>query len=243
MRIDAAVIGGTGIGERLLALGGAPVHVPTPLGMVRGRWVEMEGRAVMVASRHSAGHRVPPHRVRFGALALAMRALGARAVFSTAAVGSLRADWPRGTFAVPDDFLDVTARNATLFDDRVVHTDFSEPFAESARQGLLHGAEAAGVPVHPAGVYVCGNGPRYETPFEIDLYRKAGGDIVGMTAATEAILMREAGVPYACLCVVTNLAAGMESEPLDHEDVVQEMDRAGDQAVRVLAEAVKGLGP
>lgn len=197
----------------------------------------------MLASRHSAGHKVPPHRVNFAAVALAMKALGARAVFSTAAVGSLRGDWPRGTFAVPNDFLDVTGRNATLFDDRVVHTDFSEPFAESARHRLLEGAAAAGVPVHPSGVYVCGNGPRYETGFEIDLYQRAGGDVVGMTAATEAIVMREARVPYACLCVVTNLAAGMESEPLDHQDVVREMEQAGEQAVKVLTEAVKGLEP
>ncbi len=243
MQIDAAIIGGTGIGDRLLALGGRALHVPTREGTVRGRVVCIEGRNVFLASRHSAGHKVPPHRVNYRAVAAAMQTLGVRACFSSAAVGSLRADWPRGTFAVPHDFLDVTARNVTLFEDRVVHTDFGEPFAPLARQALLRGAGQSGAKARDGGVYVCGNGPRYETPFEIDLYRKAGADVVGMTAATEAIVMREAGVPYACLCIVTNLAAGMEAEALDHEDVVREMNRAGGQAVDVLRHAVAGLEP
>ena len=243
MQIDAAIIGGTGIGDRLLALGGKPLHVPTREGTVRGRVVSIEGRSVFLASRHSAGHKVPPHRVNYRAVALALQALRVRACFSTAAVGSLRADWPRGTFAVPHDFLDVTARNVTLFEHTVVHTDFGAPFAPSARQALLRGAAAAGAEARDGGVYVCGNGPRYETLFEIDLYKKAGGDVVGMTAATEAIVMREAGVPYACLCVVTNLAAGMEAEALDHEDVVREMNRAGVRAVEALQHAVAGLEP
>lgn len=226
-----------------MQLGGHALHVPTAAGLMRGRLVSMEGRSVFLASRHSVGHKVPPHKVNYSALALGLKALGVQACFSTAAVGSLRADWGRGSFAVPHDFLDVTARNVTLFERSVVHTDFSEPFATRARGAILAGAQACGVAAHDGGVYVCGNGPRYETLFEIDLYKKVGGDVVGMTAATEAIVMREAGVPYACLCVVTNLAAGMEPEALDHEDVVREMNRAGEQAVAVLRSAIASLEP
>ena len=243
MQVDAAIIGGTGMGDRLMRLGGKALHVPTAAGVMRGRLVHVEGRSVFLASRHSVGHKVPPHRVNYAALALGLRALGVGVCFSTAAVGSLRADWERGSFAVPSDFLDVTGRNLTLFERQVVHTDFSEPFATRARNAILDGARACGVVAHDGGVYVCGNGPRYETPFEIELYKRVGGDVVGMTAASEAVLMREAGVTYACLCVVTNLAAGMEAEALDHQDVVREMDRAGEQAVAVLRAAISGLEP
>jgi len=86
------------------------------------------------------------------------------------------------------------------------------------------------------------DGPRYETPGEIEMLRKLGGDIVGMTAATEAIAFRELGVPYACLAVVTNHAAGMGAAELGHEEVVEVMESAGEKAVRLFLEAARGLG-
>ncbi len=241
MRAVAGIVGGTGIGDRLGSLGGTAAHVPTEFGIMRARIVSFGNRTVALASRHSRGHRVPPHKVEYRALALGMKALGVRAVFATAATGSLRGDWTVGTMAVCSDFLDLSGRFATLFDREVVHSDFTEPFACSARQALLSGAAAARIPVHPAAVYVCGNGPRYETPGEIEVYRRFGGDVVGMTAASEAIAMREAGVPYACLAVVTNLACGIASAPLRHEDVVEEMRQAGGRTLDVLRHAVEAL--
>ncbi len=237
MQIDAAIIGGTGVGARLEALGGRPIHVPTPFGLARGRLIEHAGRQILVLQRHGAGHRVPPHRIRYRALAEAARRLQVRACFSTAATGGLRDDWPNGTMSVCHDFVDVTGRNATLFDRTVVHTDFSQPFAESARQALIGAAKSQNLAVQEQAVYVNGNGPRYETPYEIQLYRRLGGDVVGMTAATEAILMGEARVPYACLAVVTNLACGLTGAKLSHEEVVDEMERSAERAVAILLEA------
>lgn len=198
---------------------------------MRGRISEVEGTSVVLLQRHSAGHKVPPHKVNYRAMALGLKELGVERCLATAAVGSLRRDAPAGTLIVPGDFLDLTPRATTLFDRRVAHTDFSSPFP--AREALLSGAAAAGVGVQDGGVYVCLNGPRYETPYEIELYAKIGS-VVGMTAASEAIVMREAGIPYAVLAIVTNLAAGLSDEPLSHGDVEREMQRSGDLAVRVL---------
>jgi 5'-methylthioadenosine phosphorylase len=233
MRIDAGIIGGTGIGERLAEIPGQVIHIPTPKGFLRGRLIDVEGKKVLAMSRHSAGHKVPPHKVNYAAMALAMKQLGARACFATAAVGSLRKEWGCGTLVACSDFIDLTGRFPTLYDTSVVHTDFSQPFP--ARDFLL---KAGGAQVHDGGVYVCGNGPRYETPQEIRLYTQFGGDVVGMTAASEAILMREAGVPYACLAIVTNLACGLSDMPLNHEEVVEEMERSGELALRILTKAV-----
>jgi 5'-methylthioadenosine phosphorylase len=144
--------------------------------------------------------------------------------------------------AVCSDFLDATGRNLTLVEDRVVHTDFSQPFTESARQALIQGAASARVDVEDRCVYVCANGPRYETPFEVDLYRRAGGDVVGMTAASEAIALRESGVAYACLAVVTNSACGIEPTPLSHEDVVSVMRSSADRVLAILQASVAILG-
>lgn len=239
MTLDAAIIGGTGVGERLGTLGGSALHVPTAHGILRGRVIEHEGRTVMLLKRHSAGHKVPPHLVNYRAMALGLKALGVKACFATAAVGSLRPEWGPGTLVAPHDFLDLTARNVTLFDRQVVHTDFSDPLP--ARRTILAAASDVGLPVLDKGVYVCGNGPRYESPHEIDLYGKVG-DVVGMTASTEAIVMREAGVDYGCLAVVTNLACGIADQPLSHQEVVEEMERSGEKAVRILLRAVARLG-
>jgi 5'-methylthioadenosine phosphorylase len=236
MRVDAGIIGGTGIGERLLALPGKVVHVPTAAGFQRGRIIEVEGKRIFAMSRHSAGHKVPPHRVNYRAMALALRKLGAGACYSTAAVGSLRREWPSGTLVVCSDFLDFTGRFPTLFDRTVVHTDFSRPFP--GRDRLLKSAADLGVEVQDGGVYVCGNGPRYETPHEIAMYTQLGGDLVGMTAASEAIVMREAAIDYGCLAIVTNLAAGISDVPLDHNDVSRQMQTSGEVALNILLRAV-----
>ncbi len=233
MTIDVALIGGTGIGERLAALGGTPVHVPTPDGLVRGRAFEHRGVRLLALSRHSAGHKVPPHRVGYAAMARATRLLGAKACLATAAVGSLRREWGPGTLVAPQDFLDLTYRNVTLHERTVVHTDFSDPFP--ARGALLQNGVVDG------GVYMGLNGPRYETPAEIETFRGLGADLVGMTATTEAIAFREMGVPYGLLAIVTNLAAGLSDAPLDHEEVVVEMRRSGERAVEILLEAAARL--
>lgn len=222
MRVDAAIIGGTGVGSRLLEMPGKAVHIPTPSGFLRGRLMDVQGKSVLALSRHSAGHKVPPHKVNYKAMALALQQLEAKACFSTAAVGSLRPDWGCGTLVACSDFIDLTGRFPTLFDRTVVHTDFSEPF--SARNHILGAAQSLGVDVKDGGIYVCGNGPRYETPEEIRLERQFGGDVVGMTAASEAI--------------VTNLACGLSDMPLNHEEVVEEMQRSGDTALRLLSQAV-----
>lgn len=234
MRVDVGVIGGTGVSEPLAALGGVTVHVPTPAGLLRGKVVEVDGCRIYAMRRHSEGHKVPPHLVNYRAAALGLKALGARACFATAAAGSLREDWPTGTQAVCTDFLDFTCRSQTLFEREVVHTDFSMPFGEAALNALLKAAKHG-----ERCVYVCANGPRYETPQEILLYRQLGGDVVGMTAATEAILMREAGIDYACLAIVTNLASGLSTVPLAHGDVERAMRAAGADALDVVLDAAK----
>lgn len=238
MKIDVGIIGGTGIGDRLSDLGGSPLHVPTAAGMLRGTILDHEGVRILLLQRHSNGHKVPPHRVNYRAMALGLRQLGAKACFSSAAVGSLRAHWPAGTLVNCSDFLDFSYRNLTLFDRNVQHTDFGSPFDPICRFALAQAATTESLEIQPAGIYINNNGPRYETPYEIHVL-KGLGDLVGMTAASEATLMREAGVPYGCLAVVTNLAAGISESALSHEEVVAEMERSGPRVVRILLEAAK----
>lgn len=238
---DVAVIGGTGIGSRLLALPGEDATIPTERGEVSARLLRREGARVAVLSRHAAGHRVPPHRVPYGAIALAMKAAGARAVFATAAVGSLRSDRLPGDLILLDDFLDFSGRQVTLFDREIGHTDFSAPFDPGARGALVVEARARGLAIHEVGTYLNLDGPRYETPAEVRLFGSWGCDVVGMTAGSEAIVMREAAVPYACLAVVTNLGTGLSSGPLSHAEVGDVMESRGEAIVALLLAAADRL--
>lgn len=216
------------------------MHVPTSYGIARGKLLQLDDKTVFIMSRHGLGHKLPPHRVNYRAMAQALHNLGVRACFGTAAVGSLRKEWGAGTFVLCNDFLDLTGRNLTLFDRKVVHTDFSCPFGVRGSKALQEAADSAGVPLE-RGLYVCGNGPRYETPREIALYAKWGGDLIGMTAATEAILMREAGVDYTCLAIVTNLACGLAETPLSHGEVEDAMGRSAEKAVNLLLSTIGRL--
>lgn len=236
MTIDVGLIGGTGVGWRLAALGGKPLVVPTRYGPLRGKMFDHGGKQVVAMQRHSLGHKTPPHLVNYRAMAAGLAKLGAKACFASAAVGSLRPDWPKGTLVVCSDALDLTGRRLTMFDRVVKHTDMSHPFP--AREQLLVAAQDIGVEVEDGGVYVAGDGPRYETPQEIKVIGQMGGDLVGMTASTEAILMREAGVPYACLAVVTNLAAGLTPSELHHGEVEDAMQERGETVVDILLRAV-----
>jgi 5'-methylthioadenosine phosphorylase len=238
MVAEAAIIGGTGVGERLAAMPGRTIHIPTSEGQLAGKELEHNGRKILLVNRHSVGHKVPPHKVNYRAIALGLKKAGVRVCISTAAVGSLRREWGPGTMVAVSDFVDLTGRFQTLFDRSVVHTDFSDSVSPLVIQSILQGAKELALPIKPSGVYVCGNGPRYETPYEITLYSKIG-DLVGMTAATEAILLREAGIAYGCLATVTNLAAGMDKVVLEHEDVVRQMRNSADASVKLVLRAIE----
>lgn len=215
------------------------MHVPTPYGIVRGRLIPIEGKDVFLLSRHSAGHSVPPHLVNYRAMVSALKQLGAQYCFATAAVGSLSLERQVGTLMVCSDFLDLTFRSLTLHDDAVIHTPFAQPFGPDARSALLAGANQEGIAVNDGGVYVGLNGPRFESPHEIQMLAKVG-DVVGMTASSEAVLMKEAGIQYGLLAIVTNLGEGLGGV-VEHEIVGHTMMDLGPKAVSVLKRAVAAL--
>lgn len=239
LKCDAVVIGGTGIGERLAGLGFKAVHIPTAYGMQRGLFGEFEGARILAVQRHSAGHKVPPHMINYRAIADAASRVNAKAVFASAAVGSLRADWSPGTLVCCDQFIDLTCRSVTMHEREVRHIDFSHGFA--AHPALLNSAREQNADVQDAGIYVGLDGPRYETPAEILMLQRLPGDVVGMTASTEAEVIQEMGIPYACLAIVTNLGAGMTAGELNHGEVTDVMKLHGEKVVKILFGACKAF--
>ena len=230
------LIGGTGFSESLDEIYGPAaeqVSVQTPYGaaIVAVYQGGDDGRIAFIR-RHGEGHSVPPHRVNHRRNLFALNQMGVRATIATAAVGSLNTRYSPGSIMVLDDFIDLRGGEPTTFFDGVGdvrHTDFTEPFSTQLRQSLIDeltkmaGDGTDSPPIHPRGTYLCLSGPRYETPAEVRVYGQWGADVVGMTAAAEAILAREINMEYACIAVVTNLGTGLSETALSHEDVGREM--------------------
>ena len=96
-------------------------------------------------------------------------------------------------------------------------------------------------PTLTEGVYAQLPGPHYETPAEIRMLRTIGADLVGMSTALEAIAAREAGAEVLGISLVTNLAAGMTGEPLDHKEVLAAGQASAARMGALLAQVVSRL--
>ena len=217
------VIAGSGFTQILPLQSAEKITVKTRFGEASCLLGKLAGRDLVFLWRHGEGHKLPPHKINYRANVLAMKQLGVGAVLATAATGTLKQTLPPETLLIPDQLLDWTKqRPLTLFDGDdapVVHIDVTQPFCPTLRQRLLQAATELGVQVVGGGCYVCGEGPRYETAFEVKALAQLGGDVAGMTAGTEAILFREAEICYAVLAIVTNWGAGLSQQPLTHAEV------------------------
>ncbi|HHW91287.1 MAG TPA: S-methyl-5'-thioadenosine phosphorylase [Firmicutes bacterium] len=222
--MKVAIIGGTGVYDLDFLSEKKTTTVSTPFGAVSLQTGLYQGIGTAFLARHGHDHSVAPHRINYQANLWALKTLGIQRVLATAAVGSLRRELPPGHLVLVDQFIDFTKQRPLTFfegqDSPVVHTDFTEPYCPELRRYLLESAPA-GCWLHNRGVYVCTEGPRFETPAEIRLFAQLGGDVVGMTGIPEVVLARELGLCYATIALVTNYGAGLSSQPLTHQEVLE----------------------
>jgi 5'-methylthioadenosine phosphorylase len=170
---------------------------------------------IVAVPRHGLNHEVPAHMLDHAANIRTICELGCDRVVALASVGSLRTDWPAGTLVCPDDFF--APRVAPSFYEDTRGHSVPGFDAEWRRRVVSAWPASAELAIEDGGVYAQVRGPRFETPAEVrSLARDA--DVVGMTVASEAILAREAGLAYAVICTVDNLANGLEAEPLSVEE-------------------------
>ncbi len=208
------IIGGSGLTE----LGNLDV---VRREIVRSSWGDASGplsfgricnQDVVFLARHGHGHTIPPHKVNYRANIDALKRAGVNAIVSVASVGGIRRDMAPGSLVVPHQIIDYTWGRENSFQngdqERVVHIDFTHPYDSGVRRSILLAAQEQGEAVIDGAVYATTQGPRLETAAEIVRMERDGADIVGMTGMPEAALAREAGIPYAALCVVANWAAG-----------------------------------
>ena len=139
-------------------------------------------------------------------------AAGCRTIVLTNGCGGLDESWQPGTPVLISDHINLTATSPIEGANFVDLTDLYS----SRLRALCKEVE----PSLDEGVYVQFTGPHYETPAEIRMVRAIGGDLVGMSTVLEAIAAREAGMEVLGISLVTNLAAGITGEPLNHEEVL-----------------------
>lgn len=240
-----ALIGGTGVYDPEILADLREERVETPYGQVLVQVGRFRGEEIAFMARHGEGHRVPPHRINYRANIWALRLLGAERVVTTAATGTMNPELAPGEFVFVDQFIDFTRNRTYTFyeggEAGVAHVDFSEPYCPELRRTLAEAAMALDMKHHPAGCYVCTEGPRFETPAEIRMFRQLGGDLVGMTNVPEAVLAREAGLCYATVAMPTNWAAGISATPLTHQEVVEVMAQNTARVRALIMEALVNI--
>jgi 5'-deoxy-5'-methylthioadenosine phosphorylase len=241
-----AVIGGTGMNQwpgleirerRMLATPYGEPSAPLLFG-------EVYGTEAIFLARHGEGHKIPPHTINYRANLWALHAAGARQVVAIAAVGGI-ADWfAPGGVAVPKDLIDYTYGRAHTYSDgepgsELHHAELTEPYQAGLRRRLIDAAAAAGVALAGEGVMGITQGPRLETPAEIQRMRQDGCDMVGMTGMPEAGLAAELDLAYACLAVSVNWAAGIGSGGI-HDEIHRSIENGMERVRSILAKALPG---
>ena len=171
------------------------------------------------------GVRPVVHGVRTAAAA------GCRAVVLTNGCGGLQEAWPPGTPVLISDHINLTATSPL---EGATFVDLTDLYSSRLRALCREVDETL-----DEGIYVQFTGPHYETPAEIRMVRAIGGDLVGMSTALEAIAAREAGLEVLGISLVTNLAAGITGEPLDHAEVLE----TGRSAATRMGELLSRLVP
>lgn len=231
------IIAGTGVTEHFDL--GRPRVVATPYG--KAKVYLRPGGEYAVIPRHGAVHSSPPHGVNYRANIAALEQIGVRQVVATSAVGSMNQSFRVGDMGLVDQFLDFTKRRqTTFFEDSAVHTDMTNPYSPHLNLEISVAAEKMGVKMSPHLVYVCTEGPRYETAAEIRMYKILGGDVVGMTGVPEVVLANEKRMEYASIVIATNWAAGMQPK-VSHEEVLSVMKRKGKMAKQLIGAVVANL--
>jgi 5'-methylthioadenosine phosphorylase len=207
-RVVVGVIGGTGLGEALGAIGQGEVReVETPFGRPSGpiTLTEVGGVTVALLSRHGDGHLRNPSQVPYRANIYALKSLGVTHILASGAVGSLREEVAPRQLVIPDQVIDKTFRRAsTFFDDLAVHVEFAAPFCNGVRNVLVKAAVGLPTRTHQGGTYVCMEGPQFSTRAESELHRSWGASLIGMTVMPEAKLAREAEICYALVALPTD---------------------------------------
>jgi len=163
--------------------------------------------------------------------------MGVRAVVLTNAAGGINQKYEQGAMIVIGDHINLQGQNPLVGpnDERFGprFPDMTQAYSKAYREIALGAARKLGKPMHE-GIYAGLLGPSYETPAEIRYLRSNGADLVGMSTVAEVIAARHMGMEVLAISCVTNMAAGILDQVLDHEEVLRTAERVREDFVALL---------
>jgi purine-nucleoside phosphorylase len=204
--------------------------VPGQFGSIRSYKIAEKRALVFLGRTHyyeGRGVAAVAHGVRTAVAA------GCKTVVLTNGCGGLREGMRPGQPVLISDHINLTAVSPIIGPNFVDLTDLYSPRLRALCREIDPDLEE--------GVYVQFPGPHYETPAEINMVRVMGGDLVGMSTVLEAIAAREAGAEVLGISLVTNLAAGLTGEPLNHEEVLRAGRDSATQMGALLARVLERI--
>ena len=170
--------------------------------------------------------------------------LGIKTLVLTNASGGINVQLSEGALMVISDHLNLMGVNPLRGpnDERFGprFPDMSAVYSPELQELVVEEAKAIGIEVR-RGIYGALSGPSYETPSEIHLLRNLGADAVGMSTVPEAIVARHMGLEVLGISCITNMAAGISDEPINHEDVMATGDRVRETFTELLRRVIGAI--
>lgn len=170
--------------------------------------------------------------------------LGIKRLIVTNAAGGINTLYGQGAIVAISDHINLTGSNAALGPNNVHFGprffDMTQAYSPALRHLASDEASKQGWKLDE-GVYIAVLGPSYETPAEIRAFRALGADLVGMSTVHEVIVARHMGIEVLGLSVVTNMAAGVLDQPINHEEVMEIGRRIAGQFTGLLTALIPQL--
>lgn len=243
-RHDVALVLGSGWAEAADLIGHTTATLPAHavpgfhapaveghVGTIRSVLTREGKRALVLGARthyyEGKGVRAVVHGIRTAAAA------GCKTLVLTNGCGGLNENWAPGTPVLIKDHINLTATSPL---EGATFVDLTDLYSSRIRN-LARQVDAS----LEEGIYAQFSGPHYETPAEVQFAKRIGADLVGMSTALEAIAGRHAGMEVFGISLVTNLAAGISSMPLSHQEVLESGQAAGPRISKLLAGIIARL--
>jgi purine-nucleoside phosphorylase len=171
--------------------------------------------------------------------------MGIRAAILTNAAGGINLEYKQGALVVLHDHINLQGTNPLIGpnDERFGprFPDMTQAYTKAYREAALVEAKRLGIEIHE-GVYAALSGPSYETPAEIRYLRTIGADLVGMSTVPEVIVARHMGIRVLGISCVTNMAAGILDQEINHAEVMETGERVKTQFVALLRAVIPRIG-
>jgi len=236
------ILGGTGLYEIDGLRDVEERALETPFGSPSDVYVTgtLEGKRVVFLSRHGRGHQLLPMDINYRANILGFKLLGVERIISVNSCGSLQPEIHPRDIVFADQFFDRTRRVNTFFGGGIAaHIGFAEPVCPELVETLHAAGKELGIRVRKGGAYLCIEGPAFSSKIESNVYRHWGCEVIGMTAATEAKLAREAEICYATMNLVTDYDVWhAEEAPVTVEMILENLRLNIEAAKAVIKKAV-----